>query len=162
MQNEREKEKINNMKLLELTTKQKCSFCIKIVELVKSKILDEEAYDYIEKALDLSNKWMNEQTNISYELYDLIDNEEYGFTIFQERDDDDEMMIALWNCVIDSFAFICRKAYESEGAKYYPEPIELVDDRTLVHLINSFLVCSNGSGEELDVLISEIECHEYY
>ena len=47
------------MRLLELTTVQKCRFCIKIVELVKAKILDTEASDCIEKALELANKWMN-------------------------------------------------------------------------------------------------------
>lgn len=90
--------------------------------------------------------------NISYELYDLIDNEEYGFAIFQEAEED-EFMIALWNCIIDSFSYICRKAYKSEGVKYYPEPIELVDDGTLVHLVDSFLVCSNASREEFDFCI---------
>lgn len=144
------------MRLLELTTVQKCRFCIKIVELVKAKILDTEASDCIEKALELANKWMNDQTNISYELYDLIDNEEYGFTIFQEAEDDDTA-IALWNCIIDSFAFICRKAYDALGTKYYPEPIELVDDSTLIHLIDSFLEYNNGNNEELDILISQIE-----
>ena len=62
-------------------------------------------------------------------------------------------MIALWNCIIDSFAFICRKAYEEQGAKYYPEPIELVDDTTLIHLVNSFLKCSDMDLDDLDIII---------
>ncbi len=132
------------MKLLELTTEQKCSFCIKIV--------DKDACDYVERALVLAKQWMNKHTNIAYELYDLIDNEEYGFTIYQESEEDEDM-IALWNCIIDSFAFICRKAYEEQGTKYYPEPIELVDDKTLIHLVNSFLKCSDMDLDDLEIII---------
>ena len=140
------------MKLLELTTEQKCSFCIKIVEMIKNKIVDKEACGYVTKALVLAKQWTKKNTNIAYELYDLIDNEEYGFTIYQESEEDEDM-IALWNCIIDSFAFICRKAYEEQGTNCYPEPIELVDDTTLIHLVNSFLKCSDMDSDDLEIVI---------
>lgn len=144
------------MKLLEMTTIQKCIFCVQMVKLVKKQIVDEEASRYIEKAIDLSWKWMEKHLDISDELYDYLDNEEYGFTVFQESESN-EIMIATWNCIIDSFAYICRKAYEEQGAIYFPEPVELVNDGTLIHLVDSYLICSGDNHKELDRLISEIK-----
>ena len=64
-----------------------------------------------------------------------MDDEYHGFTIFQEGEEN-EYLINVWNCIIDAFAYICRAVYDDFGAKYYPEPIELVDEETFSRLKN--------------------------
>lgn len=47
----------------------------------------------------------------------------------------------VWNCIIDAVAFTSKKAYESENAEYYPEPIELVSDNLIYHFIECYNQC---------------------
>ena len=78
-----------------------------------------------------------------------MDNEENGFTIFEEMEND-EKIIAAWHCVIYAVAYISRAAYEKEGAIYFPEPIELVDDDIVQHMIQSLLVCDSKEREYIE------------
>ena len=143
------------MKLDDMSVTQKCIFCVKVVEYLKNGVDNEMAVSYIDRALDLSKSWILNQENIATTLYNLIDNEDNGFTMFQELEED-EKKIMLWNCIIDAFAFICRKAYENIGTKYYPEPIELVDDDTLTHLTDSFMLYDDENSEVIKNILSMI------
>ena len=69
-----------------------------------------------------------------------MDNEECSFTLYQESEKD-EYMIDVWNCIIDAVAYICRKIYEEQGADYFPEPIELVDEDTYSRLLAGYEKC---------------------
>ena len=73
-------------------------------------------------------------------LYNYLDNEENGITLFQEMTDDNNES-SIWNCVIDAVAYSSKFAYDSLGAEYYPEPIALVDDELVDHLIKSYNNC---------------------
>lgn len=79
-------------------------------------------------------------------LYKLLDNEENGITIMQEMSDN-ETGIITWNCVIDAVAYTSKKAFESEGVKYYPEPIALADDTLVDHFISCFKKCADQSDQ---------------
>ena len=70
----------------------------------------------------------------------LPDDEECSFTLYQESEKD-EYMIDVWNCIIDAVAYICRKIYEEQGADYFPEPIELVDEDTYSRLLAGYEKC---------------------
>lgn len=50
-------------------------------------------------------------------------------------------------CIIDAIAYISKAAYEKEGAKYFPEPIEMVDDDIFTHMIHSLILCDNVEHE---------------
>ena len=119
---------------------QKIHNCIRIIENIKKQIGDEDAVCYVEKALDLTRKWLNDKTDVSQKLYDLLDDEECSFTLYQESEKD-EYMIDVWNCIIDAVAYICRKIYEEQGADYFPEPIELVDEDTYSRLLAGYEKC---------------------
>ncbi len=95
-------------------------------------------------------KWIEYKSDISEELYNFLDNEEYGFTVIQESETN-EQVINAWNCIIDAIAFLCKSSYLESGAKYFPEPIELVDD-TIDHMVKSFLLCNKGDRSEIDKL----------
>ena len=119
---------------------QKIHHCLRIIENIKKQIGDEEAVCYVEKAMDLTRKWLNDKTDVSQKLYDLLDDEECSFTLYQESEKD-EYMIDVWNCIIDAVAYICRKIYEEQGADYFPEPIELVDEDTYSRLLAGYEKC---------------------
>ena len=119
---------------------QKIHHCLRIIENIKKQIGDEEAVCYVEKAMDLTRKWLNDKTDVSQKLYDLLDDEECSLTLYQESEKD-EYMIDVWNCIIDAVAYICRKIYEEQGADYFPEPIELVDEDTYSLLLAHYEKC---------------------
>ena len=108
---------------------QKIHHCLRIIENIKKQIGAEEAARYVEKAIDLTRQWLNDKTDVFQKLYDLLDDEECILTMYQESEKD-EYMIDVWNCIIDAVAYICRKIYEEQGADYFHEPIELVDEDT--------------------------------
>ena len=119
---------------------QKIHHCLRIIENIKKQIGDEEAVCYVEKAMDLTRKWLNDKTDVSQKLYDLLDDEECSLTLYQESEKD-ECVIEVWNCIIDAVAYICRKIYEEQGVDYFPEPIELVDEDTYSRLLTGYEKC---------------------
>ena len=119
---------------------QKIHNCLRIIENLKKQIGDEDAVCYVEKAMDLTRKWLNDKTDVSQKLYNLLDDEECSLTLYQESEKD-ECVIEVWNCIIDAVAYICRKIYEEQGADYFPEPIELVDEDTYSRLIAGYEKC---------------------
>ena len=119
---------------------QKIHHCLRIIENIKKQIGAEEAARYVEKAIDLTRQWLNDKTDVSQKLYDLLDDEECSFTLYQESEKD-EYMIDVWNCIIDAVAYICRKIYEEQGADYFPDPIELVDEDTYSRLLAGYEKC---------------------
>ena len=121
---------------------QKIHHCLRIIENIKKQIGAEEAARYVEKAIDLTRQWLNDKTDVSQKLYDLLDDEECSLTLYQESEKD-EYMIGVWNCIIDAVAYICRKIYEEQGVDYFPEPIELVDEDTYSRLLAGYEKCMN-------------------
>lgn len=119
---------------------QKIHHCLRIIENIKKQIGNEDAVCYVEKAMDLIRKWLNDKTDVSQKLYNLLDDEECSLTLYQESEKD-ECVIEVWNCIIDAVAYICRKIYEEQGADYFPEPIELVDEDTYSRLIAGYEKC---------------------
>ena len=119
---------------------QKIHHCLRIIENIKKQIGAEEAARYVEKAIDLTRQWLNDKTDVSQKLYDLLDDEECSLTLYQESEKD-ECVIEVWNCIIDAVAYICRKIYEEQGVDYFPEPIELVDEDTYSRLIAGYEKC---------------------
>ena len=116
--------------------------CIEVADKLKSRITDKEAVKNIVNAISLSLKWMHYDQDVSLELCDLLDNEEYGFTICQQSAEDDHM-IDVWNCIIYAFAYICRKVFEKQGAEYFPEYLEAVDEETFTLMNDTFEKCMN-------------------
>ncbi len=101
-------------------------------DAIKSQVAD---------ALNLAKMW-NESEDTGELLYDFLDNDEHGFTIYQENEED-EIKINAWNCVIDAIAFVSKMAYLESGIKYLPEPIEIVDDDIFDHMENALRLCRN-------------------
>ena len=66
---------------------------------------------------------------------------ELSFYVNMIDSEKDEYMIDVWNCIIDAVAYICRKIYEEQGADYFPEPIELVDEDTYSRLLAGYEKC---------------------
>ena len=118
--------------------------CFDILESLKGQIFNRSAVSYIEDAVRLTRQWLNDQAEIADAMYDLLDSEAQSFTLFQEAETD-ERQIAVWNCIIDAAAYICRRAYEAQGAKYVPEPVGLVGAETLERMKHTYEGLCNGS-----------------
>lgn len=136
---------------MNMTEKEKIKFCLMIAEKAAEYLDNKEAKALIELALKRSWEWVENKCDIAEELYNYLDNEENGFTTLQERETD-ERSAAAWNCIIDAIAFVCKSAYLEAGKKYLPEPIELVDDDIIDHMIESFLLCNGGDESQVEKL----------
>ena len=91
-------------------------------------------YDLLKKSIEACEEWYELKKYTGDYFYEILDNEENGLAMLQDEMEDDGI-IELWNCIINTIAFISRKAYECEGIKYYPEPILLVSDELITESI---------------------------
>ena len=127
---------------------------LRIAERAISYIEDENARKIVNNALALVKNWIStEEEGAGEKLYSYLDNEENGFTIFQEMEES-EQIINAWDCIIDAVAYISRAAYEKDGAEYFPEPIELVDDSIISHMTQALILCDEKEREFVDELYS--------
>ena len=118
------------------------NLCFLIAEKAKYFIDNESGKALIELAIEKSRKCLNGNCDVSEELYTCMEN----FTLFRERETS-EIVIAAWDSIIDAIAFICKSACLTNGAKYFPEPIESVHSGTIDHMLQSFLCCSEQDLE---------------
>ena len=81
-------------------------------------------------AVELGKKITAGETTAADELYDHIDNEDDSFSIMQEQTEN-KAEKAVLDCIIYASAILVRYAYEKDCRKYFPEPIELVDESTV-------------------------------
>ena len=143
------------MKLTDLSKTQKYNLCIKLVSSLMEYLNDDEA-SFVSEALNLCRSWYKDPgLDIAVDLYRYLDDEYQSLSLYEEVEEDIKKN-ALWNCIIDSVAYICRGAFEAQGAKYFPEAIELVDDDIFNHMQES-LFQFNGNSDEWDKLLCMIE-----
>lgn len=139
-----------------LTGDGKVIFFLGLSEKVLSVFSQKEDQIYAQKVIYKCWEWVIDKENIGDILYDLLDNEENGITIFQEMSVNEVDVIA-WNCIIDAVAYTSRKAFEKEGVKYYPEPIALVDDTLVDHFIDCFEKCIENSSSYIQRINSFLD-----
>ena len=137
------------MDITKLEQKTKCTFAIKLAERASLYLQESSVKDLINEAIEVSWKWVHTEENLGEVLYNFLDNEENGFTLFQEIEED-EKKISAWNCIIDTVAYISRAAYKKEGVKYLPEPIEIVDDNIFTHMVHSLILCDSMEREYIE------------
>ena len=126
------------------TQSQKARFASKPLQFICVNIESMRIKKILENAIQLCDDFYTKNSNVADELYETLDNEEDGFTIIQECEENEDIQLIL-DCIIDSIAIITKEAYDNIGQKYYPEPIELVTQETFIHLLNSLQKCY---GEE--------------
>ena len=136
---------INKMNYLE-----KCIFAIKIGEYASGIFDGDSEKTLIDEALGIAKEWVDSEQEAGETLYFFLDNEDNGFTLSQEMEEN-ETKINAWNCIIDAVAFVARAAYEKEGQEYFPEPIEIVDDSVISHMIQSLLKCDNSAQHFIEI-----------
>ncbi len=141
----------SNMNITKLEQKSKCIFAIKLAERACSYLQESNAKGLLDEAIKVSWQWVRTEDNLGEVLYNFLDNEENGFTLFQEMEED-ARNISAWDCIIDAVAYISREAYEKEGAKYLPEPVEIVDDNIFSHMVHSLILCNDMECEYIEKL----------
>ena len=140
-----------NTSFSSLTEDGKVIYFLGLSEIVLPVFSQREDQILAQEVINKCWEWLNSKENIGDILYELLDNEENGITIIQEMSDN-ESDVNAWNCIIDAVAYTCRKAFEREDVKYYPEPIALVDDT----LVDHFMDCFEGCIEDSDSYIQRI------
>lgn len=139
------------MDITKLEEKMKCTFAIKLAEKASSYFQESDVKNLINEAIRVSWKWVHTEKNLGEELYNFLDNEENGFTLFQEMEED-EKLISAWDCIIDAVAYISRASYKKEGIKYLPEPIEIVNDNIFEHMMRSLILCNGMEREYIETV----------
>ena len=142
------------MDITKLNQKNKCIFSIKLAEKVTLYLKKDHSNDIINEAIGIYWKWIYTEENVGEVLYDFLDNEENGLTLFQEMEEDEKNIYA-WDCIIDAIAYISRISYEKEGVRCLPEPIEMVDDNILIHMIHSLILCDSIEKEYIENIYKE-------
>lgn len=134
------------MDISKLNDTYKNTYCILLAEKAKEYLKDSENYKYIEKALRQCRQWIKGKEDIADQLYAALDNEETGFSVLQEMEEDMQKVYA-WDCIIYAVAYVAKSAYEEMGAEYFPEPIELVDEETPILLETALIECEEKNRE---------------
>lgn len=149
-------------KFFDLNTERKLAFYIGVSEKCITLEEDEYKYEVIKNALDYCWEWLINQKYDGEFFYELLDNEENGITVISEMIDN-EIENAIFNCVIDTIAFTSRVAFDKNNAKYYPEPIALVDDELVYHLLKCFNICfyKNDFVDDLLDCLMYVENNNY-
>lgn len=131
----------------------KVSFFLGLSQKVVSEFSQSKDKVTAQNVVDFCWKWLQDKEFDGEYLYNLLDDENCGITLIQEMSENDKDKVA-WNCIIDAVAYTSRKAYETEGAKYFPEPIELVDDTLVEHFIDCFNNCVSNSDDYIKKIYS--------
>lgn len=124
-----------------LTQRDKAIFAIRLAEKANF-YLQADNQNMVKEALSLCWKWIETESDLGEDLYFFLDNEENGFTLLQEFEEDD-IKTSAWNCIIDAIAIVSRMAYEKMGQRFFPEAIEIVDDSTFSHMISALIFCND-------------------
>lgn len=101
---------------------------------------DDENKSIAEKSVNCCWEWLTKRSYNGDFLYELLVNEENGITVIAEMFEDSRSC-SIWNCLINAVAYTSQKAYENEGARYYPEPIEIVNDDLIYHFLQCYSLC---------------------
>lgn len=138
-------------KYYDLSNEKKTAFFIGVSEKSITFLKNEHQAELAGNAIECCWEWLINRKYDGEFLYELLDNEENGITIISEMTDD-TVESAIWNCLIDTIAFVSRQAYDGEGAEFFPEPIELVDDNLGEHLLKCYYIVF-ADGEYIDMLL---------
>lgn len=130
-----------NVDITKLNQKNKCIYALDLAERASSYLQESNAVSLINDAIEVAWKVIHTEEYVGEILYNFLDNEENGFALFQEREKD-QKNISAWDCIIDAIAYVSKVAYEKEGVRYLPEPIEIVDDSIFTHMMHAFsIIC---------------------
>lgn len=138
-------------KYYDLSNEKKTAFFIGVSEKCITFLKNERQAEIARNALECCWEWLINRKYDGEFLYELLDNEENGITIISDMTEDTAES-AIWNCLIDTIAFVSRQAYDGEGAEYFPEPIELVDGNLGEHLLKCYDTVF-ADGEYIDMLL---------
>ncbi|QKG84623.1 hypothetical protein GXN76_09130 [Kroppenstedtia pulmonis] len=143
----------------QISTDARVSFYLVLAEKVIPIIEGAEGYPKAREALDRCWEWVEYKTGSGDQLYELLDDEFTGIEIYAQLEKDPQKSL-VWVCIGYALAYTIRKMYEHEGEKYFPEPINLVDEE----LIDYFMEAIRGLESYQDQWNKELESYltEHY
>lgn len=128
------------------------SFYLVLAEKVIPSLEGAEGYPKAREALDRCWEWVEHKFGSGDQLYELLDDEFTGIEIYAQLEEDAQKSL-VWVCISYALAYTIRKMYEHEGEKYFPEPINLVDEE----LIDYFMEAIRGVESYQDQWSEDLE-----
>ena len=132
-----------------MSEQNRIEFMIFIAKRAMSYLETDHFYDLLKKSIEACEGWYETKKHTGDYFYEILDNEENGLAMLQDEQEEDDI-IELWNCIINTVAFIARKAYECEGTKYYPEPILMVSDALIAQSMSCLVEFSKEEQQHLE------------
>ncbi len=139
------------MEIGTLRKKDKCVFAVKMAERASRYFEDAKTASLIDNAIEIASAYIRTEKGDGELLYNFLDNENDGFTVLQEMEADEKTKDA-WDCIIDAIAYVAKEAYLANGEKYFPEPIEMVDDTVFAHMTDALKKCSPEEAKFIEGL----------
>lgn len=139
------------MNVSELSENQKINFMIMISKRAISYMKENKYYGLLEKSIKECEEWSDLGKYSGEYFYEVLDNEENGLAMLQ-CEDENEQYTELRNCVINTVAYVSRKAYEKDKIFYYPEPILLVSDDIVKDSMDALLSYEYENEEYINLI----------
>ncbi|XEC94343.1 Imm6 family immunity protein [Paenibacillus tarimensis] len=122
--------------------------------ILSSKIIDiistSDGYQEAKEALEVCWNWVENKDVSGDSIYEYLDNGDETGLLIQMQYEKDEQKVNVWNCVVDAIAFTNWKAYQNDGEKYLPAPIEAVDEDLINHFITSFNLVDSSDASIIE------------
>lgn len=101
-----------------------------LTEPIVSHLSKTEDIVFVNDTLQLTNRFLSGEKIDPDLLYSRLENlDEQDILTYFELDSLTDS--AIWTCIADAVAYICRLSYSESGEQYMPETIEAVDELTI-------------------------------
>lgn len=146
-------------RLLKLTDDAQAAIYIIIAENAICYFENKEFIAKAKNAIDCCWRWIEKKDINGDELYDLIDSgNDFDIVDLQTKSKSNNV-INVWDCIIDSVIYTCRKAYE-RNCENLPQAIEVANEDLFEHA-KSKLISVDSSNEKKIELIEQYFLDNY-
>jgi hypothetical protein len=122
----------------------------KIVDIISTSV----GYEQAKEALEVCWSWVEKKNVTGDNIYEYLDNEDETGLVIQMQFEEDGRRVNVWNCIVDAIAFTSWKAYQHDGEKHLPAPIEEVDEDLIDHFLTAFHAVDSSNAQITERLVN--------
>lgn len=125
-------------KLLLLSEDAQIAIFLVVAENAINYFVDKKFYKSAKDALDKCWNYLEKKDVRGDDLYELIGSEDDNL-VYLQVESESENDIKVWDCVIDSVLYTCRKAYDKYN-EHLPQAVEIADFTLYDHLVSQYIM----------------------